>query len=286
MTKLQFLNVYLTERLMLAAQDIYKQVEETILEYKEEIFQGKRENDKLRRKLHENGIPWPDLEPFSPVESEEEEEEEGAIGHKQEPNPGQTLEKQDGMARREEKLFRGLAPLSRFTPSNGNDDYDQNPPQPTSHQFQIQTHTGKTIEGGFLSSSTTSNPIKTETDRLGVCPLDDPSSDPNTFSSGNLDLLAAQSENSDYENTDFWCCAVWKEGKQGGGGGCVSQYLGGGQEGHFASSQWQESPERHKPGANWTAYDLVKVKLFSESLEECEGYSRSSDELTDNGDNT
>ncbi|KAM9523892.1 uncharacterized protein ACWYII_043362 isoform 2-T6 [Salvelinus alpinus] len=212
MTKLQFLNVYLTERLMLAAQDIYKQVEETILEYKEEIFQGKRENDKLRRKLHENGIPWPDLEPFSPVESEEEEEEEeGAIGHKQEPNPGQTLEKQDGRARREKKLFRGLAPLSRFTPSNGNDDYDQNPPQPTSHQFQIQTHTGKTIEGGFLSSSTTSNPIKTETDRLGVCPLDDPSSDPNTFSSGNLDLLAAQSENSDYENTNFWCCAVWKE---------------------------------------------------------------------------
>ncbi|XP_055723945.1 zinc finger protein 316-like [Salvelinus fontinalis] len=196
MTKLQFLNVYLTERLMLAAQDIYKQVEETILEYKEEIFQGKRENDKLRRKLHENGIPWPDLETFSPVESEEEEEEEGAIGHKQEPNPGQTLEKQDGRARREEKLFRGLAPLSRFTPSNGNDDYDQNPPQPTSHQFQIQTHTGKTIEGGFLSSSTTSNPIKTETDRLGVCPLGDPSSDPNTFSSGNLDLLAAQSENS------------------------------------------------------------------------------------------
>lgn len=44
---------------MLAAQDIYKQVEETILEYQEEIFQGKRENDKLRRKLHDNGIPWP-----------------------------------------------------------------------------------------------------------------------------------------------------------------------------------------------------------------------------------
>lgn len=59
MTKLQFLNVFLTEKLMLAAQDIYKQVEETILEYQEEIFQGKRENDKLRRKLHDNGIPWP-----------------------------------------------------------------------------------------------------------------------------------------------------------------------------------------------------------------------------------
>ncbi|KAK6321792.1 hypothetical protein J4Q44_G00087680 [Coregonus suidteri] len=184
---------------MLAAQEIYKQVEETILEYQEEIFQGKRENDQLRRKLHENGIPWPDREPFSPVESEEEEEEEeeGDIGQKQDPEPRQTLEKQEGRARREEKLFRGLDSLSRFTPSNGNDDYDQYPPQPTSHQFQKQTHTGKRREGGSLSSSTTSKPIKTETDRLGVYPLDDPSSDPNTLSSVNLDLSAAQSENSD-----------------------------------------------------------------------------------------
>ncbi|XP_020338441.1 uncharacterized protein LOC109890812 isoform X2 [Oncorhynchus kisutch] len=284
MTKLQFLNVFLTEKLMLAAQDIYKQVEETILEYQEEIFQGKRENDKLRRKLHDNGIPWPDQEPFSPVESEEE---EGAIGHKQEPDLGQTLEKQEGRARREEKLFRGLAPLSRFVPSDGNDDYDQNPPQPTSHQFQIQTHTGKTIEGGFLSSSTTSNPIKTETDRLGVCPLDDTSSDPNTFSSGNLDLSAAQSENSDYENTDdFWCCAVWKESKEEVKGVVPSTWVMGRKVISPPANGRKVLKERHKPGANWTAYDLIKIKLFSESLEECEGYSRSSDELTDNGDNT
>uniref|UniRef100_A0A8C8EKK0 C2H2-type domain-containing protein n=1 Tax=Oncorhynchus tshawytscha TaxID=74940 RepID=A0A8C8EKK0_ONCTS len=188
MTKLQFLNVFLTERLMLAAQEIYKQVEETILEYQEEIIQGKRENDQLRRKF---GIPWPDREPFAPVESEEE----GGIGQKQEPEPRQTMEKQEGRTRKEENQFRGPDSQSIFTPSNGNDDYDQNPPQHTSLS-QFQTLTGESREGGSLSSSSTSKPIKTETEGLGVCPFD-PSSDPNTFSSSvNLDLSAAHSENS------------------------------------------------------------------------------------------
>uniref|UniRef100_A0A672ICK7 C2H2-type domain-containing protein n=1 Tax=Salarias fasciatus TaxID=181472 RepID=A0A672ICK7_SALFA len=56
MTKLQFLNVFLTERLMLAAQEIYKSVEDTILEYQEEIAIRERENDHLRRRLRDAGI--------------------------------------------------------------------------------------------------------------------------------------------------------------------------------------------------------------------------------------
>lgn len=61
MTKLQFLNVFLTERLMLAAQEIYKSVEDTILEYQEEIAIRERENDHLRRRLRDAGIElWPD----------------------------------------------------------------------------------------------------------------------------------------------------------------------------------------------------------------------------------
>lgn len=60
MTKLQFLNVFLTERLMLAAQEIYKSVEDTILEYQEEIAIRERENDHLRRRLRDAGIEiWP-----------------------------------------------------------------------------------------------------------------------------------------------------------------------------------------------------------------------------------
>ncbi|KAK6318782.1 hypothetical protein J4Q44_G00099930 [Coregonus suidteri] len=276
MTKLQFLNVFLTERLMLAAQEIYKQVEETILEYQEEIIQGKRENDQLRRKL---GIPWPDREPSAPVESEEQ----GGIGQKQEPEPRQTMEKQEGRTRKEENQFRGPDSQSRFTPSNGNNDYDQNPPQPTSLS-EFQTHTGESREGGSLSSSSISKPIKTETEGLGVCPFD-PSSDPNAFSSVNLDLSAAQSENSDYENTDdFWCCAVWREGQEEVEGVVPSTWVVGRKVLWPPANGRKALKERHKPGANWMTYDLVKVKLFSESLEECEGYSRSSDELTDNGD--
>jgi hypothetical protein len=37
-------------------------------------------------------------------------------------------------------------------------------------------------------------------------------------------------------------CGV--EGRPGGGGGCGSQYLGGGKEGPVASSQWEEGSER------------------------------------------
>lgn len=59
MTKLQDLNVFLTERLMLAAQDIYKAVENTILEYQGEIIRERRENDQLKRKLRDAGIAWP-----------------------------------------------------------------------------------------------------------------------------------------------------------------------------------------------------------------------------------
>ncbi|KAL0978815.1 hypothetical protein UPYG_G00176090 [Umbra pygmaea] len=287
MTKLQFLNVFLTERLMLAAQEIYKQVEETILEYQEEIIQGNRENDQLRRKLHENGIPWPDREPFAHVESEEE----GAIGQKQqpvgqklEPECRQTMEKQDGRTRREDKLFRVLDSQSRFTPSNGNNHYDLNPPEPPPHQFQLQTHAGMSGEVGSLSSSTTSKAIKTETDGSGVCPLEDPSGEPNSFSSVNLDVSSAQSENSDYENTDdFWCCAVWMDGKEEVEGVVPSTWVVGRKVLWPTANGRKAMKERHKPGANWTRYDLVKVKLFSESLEECEGYNRSSDELTDNG---
>ncbi|KAJ7998905.1 hypothetical protein DPEC_G00209820 [Dallia pectoralis] len=281
MTKLQFLNVFLTERLMLAAQEIYKQVEETILEYQEEIIQGSRENDQLRRKLHENGIPWPDREPFAPVETEEE----GHIGQKQEPELRQTMEKQEGRTRRGEKLFRVLDCQSRFTPSNGNDEFDLIPPEPPSHQFQSESHAGMSRDVSSLPGSNTFKPIKTETDGLGGCPSEVPSGDPNTFSSVNLDVSSAQTENSDDDITDvFWSCAVWRDGTEEVEGVVPSTWVVGRKVLWPPANCRKAMKERHKPEANWTTYDLVKVKLFSESLEECEGYSRSTDELTDHGD--
>ncbi|CAB1352163.1 unnamed protein product, partial [Coregonus sp. 'balchen'] len=51
MTKLQYLNVYLTERLMQAAEEILRVVGDTISEYQEEIARTKRENQYLKRHL-------------------------------------------------------------------------------------------------------------------------------------------------------------------------------------------------------------------------------------------
>ncbi|XP_012688614.2 uncharacterized protein LOC105905163 isoform X3 [Clupea harengus] len=56
MTKLRYLSVLLSQRLTLAAQEIFKDVEETILELQEETKLAKQENAKLKLKLREAGI--------------------------------------------------------------------------------------------------------------------------------------------------------------------------------------------------------------------------------------
>ncbi|XP_035259900.1 zinc finger protein 502-like [Anguilla rostrata] len=56
MTKLQILNSYLTERLMVVAQEILDIVKETVSEYQEENARTKRENESLRRRLREFGL--------------------------------------------------------------------------------------------------------------------------------------------------------------------------------------------------------------------------------------
>jgi hypothetical protein len=56
MTKLQYLNVFLTERLMQAAEDILGVVGNTISEYQEEITRTKRENQYLKRHLITPGM--------------------------------------------------------------------------------------------------------------------------------------------------------------------------------------------------------------------------------------
>uniref|UniRef100_A0A665W9G6 C2H2-type domain-containing protein n=1 Tax=Echeneis naucrates TaxID=173247 RepID=A0A665W9G6_ECHNA len=74
MTKLQFLNVFLTERLMLAAQEIYKSVEDTILEYQEEIAIRERENDHLRRRLRDKlmvTVSWEEIGPVEHIDTPE-----------------------------------------------------------------------------------------------------------------------------------------------------------------------------------------------------------------------
>ncbi|CAB1327754.1 unnamed protein product [Coregonus sp. 'balchen'] len=51
MSKLQLLNVFVTERLSAAAVEIFGAVEKTIAEYQEEICRSAEENERLRRLL-------------------------------------------------------------------------------------------------------------------------------------------------------------------------------------------------------------------------------------------
>ncbi|XP_061081284.1 zinc finger protein with KRAB and SCAN domains 1-like [Conger conger] len=53
MTKLQILNAYLTERLMVAVREILEVVGDTVSEYQEETARIHRENESLRRKLRD-----------------------------------------------------------------------------------------------------------------------------------------------------------------------------------------------------------------------------------------
>ncbi|XP_036402212.1 zinc finger protein 500-like isoform X2 [Megalops cyprinoides] len=56
MTKLQLLNTFLTERLMVAVQEILEVVGDTVSEYQEETARIKKENENLRCKLREVGL--------------------------------------------------------------------------------------------------------------------------------------------------------------------------------------------------------------------------------------
>nr|XP_046175090.1 uncharacterized protein LOC124008126 isoform X3 [Oncorhynchus gorbuscha] len=51
MSKLQMLNVFVTERLSAAAVEIFGAVEKTVAEYQEEICRSAEENERLRRLL-------------------------------------------------------------------------------------------------------------------------------------------------------------------------------------------------------------------------------------------
>ncbi|KAA0707744.1 hypothetical protein E1301_Tti010497 [Triplophysa tibetana] len=56
MAKLQILNVFLTERLTLAAQEIFKVVEDIFSEYNDEICRSRQEVELLRKRLQQAGL--------------------------------------------------------------------------------------------------------------------------------------------------------------------------------------------------------------------------------------
>ncbi|KAJ8284285.1 hypothetical protein COCON_G00031350 [Conger conger] len=56
MTKLQILNAFMTERLMVAVQEILEVIGNTMSEYQQETTRIKRENESLKWKLREVGL--------------------------------------------------------------------------------------------------------------------------------------------------------------------------------------------------------------------------------------
>lgn len=58
MAKLQQLNVFITDRLAVAAMEIFGALEKTVVESQEEILRCKEENDRLRRLLQEFGYKF------------------------------------------------------------------------------------------------------------------------------------------------------------------------------------------------------------------------------------
>ncbi|XP_020338022.1 zinc finger protein 2 homolog [Oncorhynchus kisutch] len=123
MSKLQLLNVFVTERLSAAAVEIFGAVEKTIAEYREEIFRSAKENERLRREMDmiiksEIQLYRTDfqlLTPSVPPEQQSCEQEWSPSLGQEDPEPTQIKE--------EHQEFR----LSQ-----------EDPPQP-SHHYQNQT---------------------------------------------------------------------------------------------------------------------------------------------------
>ncbi|XP_045553865.1 zinc finger protein 569-like [Salmo salar] len=102
MSKLQLLNVFVTERLSAAAVDIFGAVEKTIAEYREEIFRSAEENERLRRETDmiiksEIQLYRTDFQPLTPAVPPEnqncEQEWSPSLGQ-DDPEPTQIKEEQ------------------------------------------------------------------------------------------------------------------------------------------------------------------------------------------------
>ncbi|XP_055764121.1 zinc finger protein 25-like [Salvelinus fontinalis] len=144
MSKLQLLNVFVTERLSAAAVEIFGVVEKTIAEYQEEVFRSAEENERLRMLLDmatkpERTSHIADFQLLTPSVPPEQQEWSPSLGQ-EDPEPTQIKEEQQELR------------LSQ-----------EDPPQP-SHLYQNQTVDDG--ERGILPIIITEE-IKTEPDVEG-----------------------------------------------------------------------------------------------------------------------
>ncbi|XP_029539974.1 zinc finger protein 567-like [Oncorhynchus nerka] len=192
MSKIQLLNVFLRERLIAAAVEIFGVVENTIVEYQEEVSRSKEENKRLQNMLDLVMKPQIKLHRAEPRHHVSEEETKGLSLREESSEPAQSTVGQDFRMRLVEEQLQGPESHSHniefvFTPPRVKSGFDQDPWP--SHLFKTQI-----VEDNEINnlSSTLVEHMKTEPDGEGYGV---PTSDPQILFAVNAHCSAAPSEN-------------------------------------------------------------------------------------------
>ncbi|XP_038826768.1 gastrula zinc finger protein XlCGF48.2-like [Salvelinus namaycush] len=207
MKKLELLNIFLTERLTTAANEIFGAVKGTIVEYQTEIVRSKEENNHLRKLLDiavQRVLLQKDCHTIhltedasSPEQQHREQAWTPGLGQ-EDPEPTQIKEEQELRNSPEDEQLQGLESETKgesiYTPSFLKSNCDQDPPQP-SHLPQ----TVNNREGDSLARTISNKHIKIENEGEGYSTLE-PTSDLQHVFTVNSDCLAARSENSAQPN--------------------------------------------------------------------------------------
>ncbi|KAM9560094.1 uncharacterized protein ACWYII_017030 isoform 2-T2 [Salvelinus alpinus] len=174
MSQLQFLNVFLTERLTAVAMEISVVLEQNLGEYQEEISRSNEENKRLQNlldlvfsseiKLHREDsqqLSLPVSEEEVPPEQQHCEQVSSPSQRQEDPEPTQIKEEQEELrTSQEEEQPQGLEPDTKdlLIPACVKSDYEQDPPLPS--------HLDQTLENRERDSlpTNTTEQIKTEPD--------------------------------------------------------------------------------------------------------------------------
>ncbi|XP_036815658.1 uncharacterized protein LOC118936584 isoform X2 [Oncorhynchus mykiss] len=174
MSQLQFLNVFITERLTAVAMEISVVLEQNIGEYLEEISRSNEENKRLQSlldlvfnsdiKLHREDsqqLSLPVSEEEVPHEQQHCEQERSPSQGQEDPEPTQIKEEQEEVrTSQEEDQPQGLEPDTKdvLIPACMKSDYEQDPPLPS--------HLDQTLENRARDSlpTNTTEQNKTEPD--------------------------------------------------------------------------------------------------------------------------
>ncbi|KAL0978814.1 hypothetical protein UPYG_G00176080 [Umbra pygmaea] len=233
MTKLQYLNVYLTERLMQAADEILRVVGDTISEYQDEISRTKRENLYLKRQLTTPVLPAPQpvlswvseqrtalvSEQLTPLEQQNSEQEWTLSLGQEDPDPTHIKEEQDLTVSLDEEQLQGPEDGTKVE-SKSNPSYIIDYEEPVQPSTILQA---KTVENRQLDSLLTKRITQIKTEPLGVTYEISSSSEPTSESPQplaalNPDCTRTQSDNCEpgqeipydldtREDRDTHCCS-------------------------------------------------------------------------------